>query len=126
MTQYIMGVSDPHCAFDFLYDTEWFIVVTSPIMLAVMLLVGLALRLLLALLCNLWLPPIHRHDLYIPNPFRNAAQPYVLVNAPSAKQMDLGRQSHADVQRTIGTEGNYMERFQLVEKSTTRSECLWN
>lgn len=74
VTHYVMGVAEPHCAFDFLYDTEWFIMVTSPIMLAVVLLVGLALRILLVVLCNVWLPPKHRQDLHIPNPFRNGDQ----------------------------------------------------
>ena len=73
-----LKAGDPHCALDFNYDTEWFIVVISPFVLLLLLLVCVALRLLLACLCNAWLPPIYKRDLYIPIPFVRHDEPYVV------------------------------------------------
>lgn len=66
----VMKSADPHCAFNFHYDTEWFLVVTSPLIVAVFMGAALFVRVGLAVVCNWWLPPASRSEVHIPLPGR--------------------------------------------------------
>lgn len=66
----VMKSADPHCAFNFKYDTEWFLVVTSPLMVTLFMAGGLLVWIGLAVVCNWWLPPASRSEVHIPLPGR--------------------------------------------------------
>jgi hypothetical protein len=62
----ILQSTDPHCTFDFNYDMEWLFWMVSPCILFAVLFVAVLLRVVLAVLCNWWLPPKYRREISVP------------------------------------------------------------
>ena len=60
--KFITAYGNPQCLFDFKYDTQWAAVVFSPLVLALVLILLLGLRIVLAVLANWWLPPWARPE----------------------------------------------------------------